>query len=247
MPPKGKKQPSKTVDRVTKELQKGKAKSTSRRSKSASKSPELLKKAASAQDPSTMSVSTISAASAASASKETETETRPVYFWKPHEKKYGYLGQWYESEFEVGGDTYVTAEMWMMVGKARLFKDEDVALEMLATTDPKTHKALGRQVGDFDAGVWDENKLRIVEEGTYYKFTKSKDAEVLRGWLLETGERELVEASPMDRIWGIGFGEKNAGKMRDRWGQNLLGKALMNVRARLREEEAGKGKGEGDV
>lgn len=61
--------------------------------------------------------------------------------------------------------------------------------------------------------------------------------------LLETGERELVEASPMDRIWGIGFGEKNAGARRHRWGQNLLGKAAMNVRGRLREEEARKAGG----
>jgi ribA/ribD-fused uncharacterized protein len=80
------------------------------------------------------------------------------------------------------------------------------------------------------------DKLRIVEDGTYHKFTKSVDAENLRKMLLETGDKELVEASPMDRIWGVGFGEKNAEKNRHRWGQNLLGKALMSVRERLRVE-----------
>lgn len=70
-----------------------------------------------------------------------------------------------------------------------------------------------------------------------HKFAVSEDAGNLRMWLLATGERELVEASPMDRIWGIGFAEKNAGANRHRWGQNLLGKALMEVRSRLMEDE----------
>jgi ribA/ribD-fused uncharacterized protein len=87
------------------------------------------------------------------------------------------------------------------------------------------------------------DKLRIVEEGNYHKFTISEDAESLRAMLLATGERELVEASPMDRIWGVGFAADNAGQNRVRWGQNLLGKALMNVRAKLREETKREGKG----
>lgn len=71
-----------------------------------------------------------------------------------------------------------------------------------------------------------------------HKFTIAEDAESMRAWLLGTGDRELVEASPTDRIWGVGFAEKNAGANRHRWGQNLLGKALMVVRERLRKEEA---------
>lgn len=115
-------------------------------------------------------------------------------------------------------------------------------------------KALGRQVKDFDEKIWDErkynlmlsyssstdlraaDKLRIVEEGNHHKFTISEDAENLRAMLLATGDRELVEASPRDKIWGIGYAEKDAGYKRARWGQNLLGKALMSVRRRLRDE-----------
>lgn len=82
--------------------------------------------------------------------------------------------------------------------------------------------------------------MRIVTEGNVHKFTFSEDADSLRAQLLATGDRELVEASPRDRIWGVGFAERNAGANRHRWGQNLLGKALMDVRGRLRgEEEAG--------
>lgn len=73
-----------------------------------------------------------------------------------------------------------------------------------------------------------------------HKFTLSEDAKNLKKWLLETGDRELVEASPMDRIWGVGFAAKNADANRHRWGQNLLGKALMVVRTRLRDKEVEK-------
>jgi len=79
-------------------------------------------------------------------------------------------------------------------------------------------------------------KLEIVTQGNYHKFTVSEDAETLRGMLLATGERELVEASPHDRIWGVGFAEKDARRNRYRWGKNLLGKAMTDVRKRLREE-----------
>lgn len=84
---------------------------------------------------------------------------RPVYFWRPFEEGTGFLGQWYTSPFTVNGDTYATAEMWMMVQKARLFGDEKVAKDMSKTNDPKAHKALGRKVRGFDGGVWDKSKL----------------------------------------------------------------------------------------
>lgn len=84
--------------------------------------------------------------------------TRPVYFWRPHEEGTGYLGQWYFSPFTTNGDTYATCEMWMMVQKARLFGDEQVARDMLATQDPKTHKSLGRLVSGFDGKTWDESE-----------------------------------------------------------------------------------------
>jgi predicted NAD-dependent protein-ADP-ribosyltransferase YbiA (DUF1768 family) len=80
---------------------------------------------------------------------------KPFYFWKPNTPG-GFLSQWYPSPFTLNGETYATAEMWMMVQKARLFNDEAIATKMLATTDPKEHKDLGRQVEGFDAKVWDE-------------------------------------------------------------------------------------------
>ena len=126
----------------------------------------------------------------------------------------------------------------MMYQKALLFSDPSTGAKILATTSPREQKALGRQVQNFDNDVWLENRESIVEDGSYWKFVNSlKEGEDLRVMLMGTGERELVEASPMDKIWGIGFGEKNAEGQRARWGLNLLGKALMRARQRIREEE----------
>lgn len=109
---------------------------------------------------------------------------------------------------------------------------------MLKATTPKEHKSLGRKVRNFDHKLWDENKSRIVEEGNWWKFTNSKEKAQLTEMLLATGDRELVEASPFDGIWGIGFGANAADANRSEWGENLLGKAIMNVRKRLREQQS---------
>ena len=92
-------------------------------------------------------------------------------------------------------------------------------------------KGRKEEIAEYELG-----KLEIVTQGTYHKFTISDDAENLRRMLLATGERELVEASPSDRIWGVGFAERDAQRNRHRCGQNLLGRALMDVRTRFREE-----------
>ena len=81
------------------------------------------------------------------------------------------------------------------------------------------------------------DKSRIVEEGNWWKFTNCSDQPQLKRRLLETGDRELVEASPTDTIWGVGFDAQNAEFHREDWGQNLLGKAIMAVRKRIREEQ----------
>ncbi|KAH4939238.1 hypothetical protein HBI67_064920 [Parastagonospora nodorum] len=171
-------------------------------------------------------------------------ETKPVYFFRPTQGN-GYLSQWYWSPFTTptSPHLYATAEMYMMVQKALLFSDPTTASAMLETTDPARHKALGRQVANFDEKIWDANKERIVEEANWWKFTRTEDAEELCRMLLETGEREIVEASLFDRVWGVGFKEGVAGRNRQRWGRNLLGRALERVRRRLREE-GGKKEGE---
>lgn len=139
---------------------------------------------------------------------------------------------------------------YMMYHKALLFSDHTTAANILIETDPKAIKALGRVVAPFVQETWLENRERIVGEASYFKFKNGKavveierdevwKVDDLRKVLLETGKRELVEASPFDKIWGVGFGPDKAEKNRGKWGLNLLGKALMEARGRLRDEQKG--------
>lgn len=139
--------------------------------------------------------------------------------------------------------------------KALLFGDAPIAAKILQTTSPKEQKSLGRKVKNFKESTWSLHRSRIVEEGSYLKFKYGADKGqleskglTLKARLLQTGERELVEASPMDRVWGIGFTERWAEERRGEWGLNLLGKALAKARERLRtEEEAEKKQSPGEV
>ncbi|WP_051718189.1 NADAR family protein [Streptomyces megasporus] len=144
------------------------------------------------------------------------------------------LSQWWPAPFTVDGTVYATAEHWMMAAKARLFGDAEAEERVLAAAEPGAAKAVGRTVRGFDEETWARHRFDIVVEGGVHKFGQHAD---LRAYLSATGERVLVEASPLDRVWGIGLtadDERAADPARWR-GLNLLGFALMEARARLAE------------
>lgn len=160
-----------------------------------------------------------------------------LFFWGHRQKRRGTpdascLSQWFEAPFVVDGSRYRTAEHWMMAGKARLFGDDAMRAEILGADDPAKAKALGRRVTGFDGEAWDAHRFDLVVEGNVAKFTQN---EALGRFLLDTGTRVLVEASPRDRIWGIGMGRTNPDAMDpEKWrGLNLLGFALMETRSRI--------------
>lgn len=125
----------------------------------------------------------------------------------------------------------------MMAAKARLFGDEQMATRILEAGSPKQAKQLGREVKGFDGAIWDREKRDVVADGSFQKFRQNKD---LGEFLLATRDHVLVEASPVDRVWGIGLAadnEKAANPLLWR-GENLLGFALMQARDRLRGKTA---------
>jgi ribA/ribD-fused uncharacterized protein len=151
----------------------------------------------------------------------------------------GVLSQWWPSRFVMDGLAYASAEHWMMAAKARLFGDEHTAQAILAAPTPAEAKQLGRLVRGFDEARWAEARFRLVVAGNAAKFEQDPD---LRAYLLETGQRVLVEASPVDPVWGIGLNRTDE-RATDpsRWpGLNLLGFALMETRARLAAAAGGR-------
>lgn len=161
-----------------------------------------------------------------------------LHFWGHRPRTDGAVSaacfsQWYASPFAIGGVRYPTAEHWMMAEKARLFGDEVALANVLAKGDPGAAKAAGRGVNGFDDARWRQHREEIVFRGNFAKFDQHP---ALRAFLLATGDRVLVEASPVDAIWGIGLAATDP-QAQDplQWrGLNLLGFALMRVRRAIR-------------
>jgi ribA/ribD-fused uncharacterized protein len=163
---------------------------------------------------------------------------RYVFFWG-HKSRHTdgriskeVFSQWWVAPFEIEGQRYASAEHWMMAEKARLFGDEVARIKILAASSPGQAKSFGRTVNGFDEQVWQAHRFGIVVAGNLAKFSQH---EALKTFLLTTGNKVLVEASPVDRIWGIGMSVDDPQvENPEEWrGMNLLGFALMVVREQL--------------
>ena len=160
-----------------------------------------------------------------------------LFFWGENPAEDGMvdescLSQWYPSPFVADGMTYHTAEQYMMTQKAKLFDDSEIFNRIMESSSPEEYKSLGRLVKRYDDSAWDANRFKIVIDGNRYKFAQNKS---LLQYLLSTGDRVLVEASSDDCIWGIGLSMDHPDCYDPhKWqGKNLLGFALMEVRASL--------------
>jgi ribA/ribD-fused uncharacterized protein len=177
----------------------------------------------------------------------------PLFFYMP-DTTHGEFCQWFPSTFTMSKTqisslighairdadaedsiTFTCAEQFMMYCKAGRFHDKETQRRVLATTSPKEQKRLGKLTAGFTDASWDEVKSAVVVAGTIAKFGQNPK---LKGKLLATGDRLLVEAASRDRVWGIGYTAKHAMSYRQHWGENRLGKALMEAREHLRQEDA---------
>jgi ribA/ribD-fused uncharacterized protein len=168
-----------------------------------------------------------------------EEQLKFLFFWGHRKSQDGMVtnscfSQWYESPFEIDGIIYKTTEHWMMAQKALLFDNFDIYEQIIQADKPGKAKKLGRMVTNFDEVIWKEHRSEIVKIGNIHKFNQHQ---VFGTYLLNTQSRILVEASPVDTIWGIGLSKDSQdAKNVPAWrGLNLLGFALMEARDFLQE------------
>ena len=147
-----------------------------------------------------------------------------VFFWSNDSP----FSQWHKASFTLNNTKYSSAEQFMMAKKAELFGDKEKVNEILTTNDVRKQKELGRQIKNFDESIWNDNKIKIVYIGNNLKFNQN---EYLKQELLKTEGKYIVEASPVDTIWGIGISPDNPERFnKSEWkGQNLVGKILTQL------------------
>ena len=158
-------------------------------------------------------------------------EEQFIFFWGNESP----FSNWHKATFIVNSYEYNCSEQYMMHHKALLFDDVEIAEKVMQTKSPSKQKALGRQILSFNADVWEKNCKQIVYDGCKAKFTQNEN---LLKHLLKTKGRTLVEASPVDAIWGIGLTENDPrAKLRHTWrGKNWLGEVLTQLREDLIKE-----------
>ena len=154
-----------------------------------------------------------------------------IGFHNPDEE-YGFLSNWYKSEFTACGMVFSSMEQYMMYQKAICFHDEEIASQILKTKDVAEIKQLGRTVKKYDENVWNGIRQLVVYEGLLAKFSQNEN---LRNQLKNTKDAILAECAVRDRIWGIGLSMTDSNRFdKNKWrGQNLLGYTLMMVRGKL--------------
>jgi len=144
------------------------------------------------------------------------------FFWG------GPFSNWTPSEFVVDGLTFNCGEQYMMYEKAMTFGDKRTAQLIMESPSPRDQKKLGRQVRNYDDKVWEQVRFKKVKKGLMEKY---KQDPFFNNYLKERKDKIIVEASPYDAIWGIGLSENdpNILEKKEKWGQNLLGKCIMEI------------------
>jgi len=152
-----------------------------------------------------------------------------IFFWG------GPYSQWHKSDFEINRVTYNTCEQYMMAKKALLFNDIESHDKIMDSFDPREQKELGRGVKGFNRDVWEKECKRFVYDANFAKFTQNPE---LYDLIMLSGSKEFVEASPNDKIWGIGLSATDPLAWdKATWkGTNWLGETLMVVRSALYRE-----------
>lgn len=155
-----------------------------------------------------------------------------IFFWGSE------FSNWYDCKYKnirYKGVTFFNSEQAFMWEKAVFFGDMETAKKIVETPNPKEAKMLGRKVKGFDAQKWSEVSYQIMVDVNYAKYSQNFR---LKNTLLETEDKIIVEASPYDQIWGIGMHWDDDDCLDEaKWkGQNLLGKALMEVRGMLNKQ-----------
>jgi ribA/ribD-fused uncharacterized protein len=154
-----------------------------------------------------------------------------TFFWKNESP----FSNFYKCQFRIENILFFSSEQYFMYKKAMAFMDAETAELILKTKLPWEAKKLGRQVKNFKKEEWDEMCEKIMYDAVYHKFSQNKE---LTRKLLDTGETEICESSPIDLVWGCGLSMEDPKILnKDNWtGKNLLGKVLVNLRKNLRQQ-----------
>ncbi|BAU12952.1 hypothetical protein LEP3755_34880 [Leptolyngbya sp. NIES-3755] len=140
------------------------------------------------------------------------------------DKPYGYFSNFARYPIDINGKTWATSEHYF---QAQKFPETPHEEEIRQAKSPRQAADMGRDRSRPLRPDWEAVKDDVMREALYAKFTQHPD---LKEKLLATDDAVLVEHTRNDSYWGDGG---------DGSGRNMLGKLLMELRDRIRNEVAG--------
>lgn len=146
--------------------------------------------------------------------------TEPVYFYT-RTMPFFELSNFCPPGLEEYGVYWPTVEHFFQGQK---FSDPAFRERIRRAATPKDAREHGRSRAYLIRQDWDDVREGVMLFALRQKFRKGQVRQVL----LSTGDRPLIEASPLDYFWGAG---------QDGTGLNRLGLLLEQVRAEARREE----------
>lgn len=141
------------------------------------------------------------------------------------------LSNFWVGTFLLDNIGFASAEHAYLYLKAKHFNDEDTAQKILKAPTLYHAGELAKVVKNYDDEAWLRDRFDVMVTALEHKFS-DRD---MKFFLMSTTTKTLVNANPYDVIWSIGLSKDDNRVLDERnWkGQNLLGKALMEVRSRL--------------
>lgn len=147
-----------------------------------------------------------------------------------------FYSNWHPCKFidPINRIEFSNSEQCFMYYKAKFFHDDEIADLIAETPNPKDNKNLGRRIQNYNEDAWRCVRLGFMVYANFLKFSQNQEFKI---GLLNTGEKILVEASKVDKIWGVGLSQNDDLILDEKnWlGLNCLGSALMLVRKKLKE------------
>lgn len=164
---------------------------------------------------------------------QVETD-RSILFWHGDSP----FSNWYRGlEIKYQGFVFDNSEALFMYLKCKFFNQEELALEVTENQDPAKVKKIGRKIKNYNEKSWAESRVGYMKLVQVMKFGQHPE---LNKILLATGDKQIIEASPLDNIWGVGMYSTHPDvEDPEKWkGQNLLGKVLESVRKVYRDVDS---------
>jgi len=162
-----------------------------------------------------------------------------ILFAEPNTNDYGFLSLKWIVEIEFNGTMYNSAYQAIAAEIAKSFNDQDNLQKiMIAETPDDVNYTLANVPGDAEINEtkWNDLTKQFIYDVNIAKFNQYPE---LAARLLETKNATLGAYIPDDNLIGIGLSIDNIqAKNPVNWtGQNLLGKALMDIRQKIRSEQ----------